>query len=174
MTSIEMGERVEEKRERRGFNRGSRDGKPFGSRPPLDEIVKESIAKVESFVFEGYEPVIITGLNSFQSKQAQRILEKAKEYQIKGYREDEQMILKVYPVGRLRRLAEQTAQEVMLKGDAVELPPMGSFQRFVIHDYFKDRQGVRTESFGEGDERRIRIQPQYGRVPKKIKKRLTF
>ncbi|MCK7460964.1 MAG: hypothetical protein MZU84_02280 [Sphingobacterium sp.] len=36
----------------------------------------------------------------------------------------------------------------MLRGEAVDLPPMGSFQRFVIHDYFKDRQGVRSESYG--------------------------
>jgi hypothetical protein len=165
---------VEESNERRRSDRGPRGGRPFGSRPPLDDIVKEFIAKVEASAFERYEPVILTGLNPFQRKQAQHILEKAKEYQIKGYREDEQMILKVYPVGRIRRLAEQMAQEVMLKGEAVDLPPMGSFQRFVIHDYFKDRQGVRTESFGEGEDRRIRISPQYGRVPKKIKKRLRL
>ncbi|MCK7460963.1 MAG: hypothetical protein MZU84_02275 [Sphingobacterium sp.] len=61
----------------------------------MDDIVKEAIAKVEASAFERYEPVIITGLNPFQRKQAQRILEKAKEYQIKGYREDEEMILKV-------------------------------------------------------------------------------
>ena len=165
---------MEESREHRKSNRGPREGRSFRSKPPLDDIVKESIARVEASSFENYEPVILTGLNSFQCNQAQRILEKANEYQVKGYREGDLMVLKVYPVGRLRRLAEQMAQEVMLKGEAVELPKMGSFQRFVVHEYFKDRQGVRTESFGEGEDRRIRIQQQYGRVMKKIKKKLTF
>jgi spoIIIJ-associated protein len=81
--------------------------------------------------------------------------------------------MKVYPVGKLRRFAEQKAQEVLMKGESEILPPMGSFERFVIHDYLKNRDGVRTESFGEGKDRHVEIFPLFGRNPKKVKRKLT-
>ena len=43
----------------------------------------------------------------------------------------------------------------------------------LVHDYLKDRDGIKTESYGEGKDRHIEIQPLFGRSPKKSKRRLT-
>ena len=117
--------------------------------------------------------IVVRELNGFQRKLVHQHFEKTEEYKVKTYHEDDKIILKVYPIGKLKRLAELKAQEVLIKGETEVLPPMGSFERFIIHDYLKDREGVRTESFGEGKERHIEINPLFGRSPKKVKRRLT-
>lgn len=70
-------------------------------------------------------------------------------------------------------MTETKVQEVLMSGEAVSLPPMDSFERFIIHEYMKNRGGVRTESTGEGEERHVVIFPIFGRTPKKAKRRLT-
>ncbi len=147
--------------------------KVFFKKPKFDEKVKEIIQQIEHTLQDSIESVKVQDLNSFQRKLLHEHFEKSQEYKVKTYRENENVTMKVYPVGKLKRLAELKAQEVLIKGETEVLPPMGSFERFVIHDYLKDRDGVRTESFGEGRERHIEINPLFGRSPKKIKKRLT-
>jgi len=147
--------------------------KAFFKKPKFDEKVKEIIQQIEHTLQDSIESVKVQDLNSFQRKLLHEHFEKSQEYKVKTYRENENVTMKVYPVGKLKRLAELKAQEVLIKGETEVLPPMGSFERFVIHDYLKDRDGVRTESFGEGRERHIEINPLFGRSPKKIKKRLT-
>ena len=120
------------------------------------------------------DPAIIKDLGGFQRKLVHEHFERTQEYSVKTYRDDEQVILKIYPTGRLKRLAEQKTQEVLMKGVSEALPPMGSYQRFVIHDYLKEREGVKTVSRGEeGKDRHIEIHPIYGRSLKKAKTRLT-
>jgi hypothetical protein len=140
---------------------------------PPDEKVREAIRNAESRLQSELRAVVIDGLNPFQRKQVYRHFERGSEYKIKAFPRDDQWIMKIYPVGNLKRLAEQKAQEVLMKGEIISLPPLGSFERFVIHDYLKERCGLRTESHGDGEERHIEIHPQFGRMPKKIKRRLT-
>ncbi len=139
----------------------------------MDENVLRSIRQAEEAFKEDSTPFKITGLNGFQRKQLYSYFEKKQEYRAKSYREKEEVIVKVFPIGHLKRLAEKAAQEVLMQGDIIDLPTMGSFERFVIHDYLKEREGVKTESYGEGKDRHIQISPQFGRGLKKTKKRLT-
>jgi len=39
----------------------------------------------------------------------------------------------------------------------VELEPMSSYERMVIHSYFQDAADIKTESVGDGDRRRVVI-----------------
>ena len=143
------------------------------TREKTDEEVKKAIFTVENAFENSLEPVLIREMNPFQRKQIYRHFEKTDEYQIKSYREGEEVTLRVYPVGRLKRLAEEKMQIVLMNGMPEALPAMGSFERFVIHSYLKDREGVRTESVGErGNDRHIEIQPLFGRALKKAKRRL--
>jgi len=153
----------------------TRKSRPRGGRrePPPDEKVLEAIRDAERQLQSSLQAVEIAGLNPFQRKQVYRHFERGTEYKIKAFPRDDHWIMKIYPVGNLKRLAEQKAQEVLMKGEMVSLSPLGSFERFVIHDYLKERSGLRTESRGEGEERHIEIHPQFGRMPKKIKRRLT-
>ena len=147
--------------------------KKFFKRKRFDAKAQETIKYIEDSLQDSSEAVTVQDLNSFQRKLIHEHFEKSQEYKIKTYRENDNVTMKVYPIGKLRRLAELKAQEVLIKGETEVLPPMGSFERFIIHDYLKDRDGVRTESFGEGRERHVEINPIFGRTPKKIKKRLT-
>ena len=145
----------------------------FKKSEKTDPHVQKLMEQIEKELRESIDPLIIHDLNGFQRKQIYAKYEKSLEFQIKTYREQDQVIMKIYPVGKLRRLAEIKAQEVLMKGEEEDLPPMGSFERFVIHDYLKDREGIKTESFGEGKERHIKLLPIFGRTPKKAKRRLT-
>jgi predicted RNA-binding protein Jag len=44
-------------------------------------------------------------------------------------------------------------------GKALDLPPMGSRERWVVHNALKDRSGITTSSVGEGRQKRVRIEP---------------
>ena len=148
----------ETKKERRP-RRGDRDG-GFRRGPQIDNDVKELIDQAERHLIDSLTYYAIPGLNPFQRKQVYRYFERTQEYAVKAYREEEKVTLRVYPVGALKRLAEQKTQECLMNGQAEALPPMGSFERFVIHDYLKLREGIKTESSGEnGKDRHIIISP---------------
>lgn len=159
----------DQNRERRPNRRDDK----YRHAPRMDENVLRSIRQVEEAFKENSTPFKITGLNGFQRKQLYTYFEKKQEYRAKSYKEKDDVIVKVYAIGHLKRLAEKAAQEVLMQGEFIELPPMSSFERYVIHDYLKDREGLKTESYGEGKERHIQISPQFGRSLKKVKKRLT-
>lgn len=142
-------------------------------KPKIDEKVREAIDTIEASLKDSLEPSVIRGFNNLQRKQLILHFEKNQEYKLKTYREQDDVIIKIFPVGVIKRLTEQKAQEVLMKGVPEVLSPMGSFERFIVHDYLKDREGIKTESYGEGKDRHVGIQPLFGRSPKKAKRRLT-
>lgn len=158
-------------RERGGDRRNDRD-RGYHRGPQIDEDVKKWIDEAERHLVDSLKYFEIPGMNPFQRKQIYRYFERTQEYAVKAYREEEVVTLRIYPVGALRRLAEQQTQEVVMKGGAVHLPVMGSFERFIVHDYLKSREGVNTQSVGErGEDRHIIISPLFGRSLKKAKKK---
>ena len=60
---------------------------------------------------------------------------------------------------QLRRLAQRMAQQVHQFGRPISLEPMPANERRIIHITLQDHTGVTTESNGEGDLRRVTIQP---------------
>jgi len=68
-----------------------------------------------------------------------------------GYRERRQE--------SLTRLAEKTAEQAVSEGQAVELEPMNSFERRLVHCALADRTDVRTTSEGEEPYRFVVIEP---------------
>lgn len=161
---------TEAKKERRPRRDGRGDG--FRRGPQMDEDIKLLIDEAERHLVDSLNYFAIPDLNPYQRKQIYRYFEKTREYAVKAYRDEETVTLRIYPVGALKRLAEQKTQECLMNGQPEELPAMGSFERFVIHDYLKAREGIRTESSGEnGRDRHITISPQFGRTLKKAKKK---
>lgn len=68
-----------------------------------------------------------------------------------------------YQKVRLRILKEAAARlagEVVQKGVARSLPPMNSYERRAVHLELAKISGIRTESQGEGEERKVVILPQ--------------
>lgn len=71
---------------------------------------------------------------------------------VEGYRKQEEEKLKVY-VQKMAELVKKTGQEETLS-------PMSSYKRRLIHTYVSEINGVKTESQGEGQDRRIIISPE--------------
>ena len=59
----------------------------------------------------------------------------------------------------LTKYARRAAEEVRMNGQSLELPPMKPFERRIVHMVLKEDAEVTTESYGEGEERRIKILP---------------
>jgi len=158
-----------------GKDEGSRDRRDRfrPRRPPVDENTRKIISDAETLLSGSMEPHTLKNLNPEQRKIVQHYFMRTQEYLVKTYREEDSVFLKIYPAGQLRRFAEQKAQEVLLKGDNEALPHMGSFERFIVHDYLKDRNGIHTESQGEGDGRHILISPIFGRTLKKARRKFS-
>ncbi len=55
----------------------------------------------------------------------------------------------------LRKLAEDTAKQVLDGGESARLSPMNPFERKVVHDAIADIDGVASESEGEEPHRRV-------------------
>lgn len=59
----------------------------------------------------------------------------------------------------LQRLAERMADKAVESGKRVKLEPMSSYERRIIHMALRDDGRVRTESAGEGRDRRVVVVP---------------
>lgn len=62
-------------------------------------------------------------------------------------------------VEAVQGLAHRTARRVLREGRTIELPPMNSSERRVVHVYLKDNPQVTTESEGNGDNRKVKVSP---------------
>ncbi len=76
----------------------------------------------------------------------------------------------------LERRAVNWAKEVLESGKEIELEPMPSWQRRIIHMVISETEGVESESIGEGRDRHLVIRPEVTKkepakkVAKKTKK----
>ena len=60
----------------------------------------------------------------------------------------------------LREMADRVADRVAQTGRSITLEPMAPSDRRVIHIYLGEREGIRTESVGYGDARKVQIIPE--------------
>ena len=60
----------------------------------------------------------------------------------------------------LREMADRVADRVVQTGRSITLEPMAPSDRRVIHLYLGEREGIRTESVGYGDARKVQIIPE--------------
>jgi len=59
----------------------------------------------------------------------------------------------------LREMARTFADEVMFDKKEKVLDPMSAYERRIVHMELANKEGVMTESIGEGEERRVVIRP---------------
>ncbi|MDZ7339676.1 MAG: hypothetical protein ONB30_14225 [candidate division KSB1 bacterium] len=147
------------------------EGKPRSKMSKIDRILVE----VQRNLRDSCEPATLTDLTAFERKRIHRFFDGNPEFETKTYRTDGNYVLKVFPVGNIRRLAEQKAEEARQRQCVVALPPMGSFERFVVHNALKQFNDLETVSVGEGAERHVEIRPRlYGRGLKRIIKKIKL
>ena len=68
-----------------------------------------------------------------------------------GYRERREQAL--------QRAADQAVDDAISYGRSVELEPMSSAERRIVHTYLRDRTDVQTHSEGDEPERRLVVSP---------------
>lgn len=120
-------------------------------------------------------PESLSGLNSFERKLVHRHFDHSTSYETRTYRNGDKFTLCVYPVANIEKFAKDKAEESLQSGESVELPPMGSFERYIVHNALKDYSGVETASVGDGKERHVQIvSKRFGRGLKRIAKRIKL
>ncbi len=62
----------------------------------------------------------------------------------------------------LEELAKTTADKVRFTGKPIELSPMSSYERRVIHMIISEQEGVESGSIDEGEYRRVIVSPKSG------------
>jgi len=62
-------------------------------------------------------------------------------------------------VEAIQGMAHRTARRAVRERRTVEMPPMNSSERRVVHLYLSENPGVATESEGSGDNRRVKVSP---------------
>jgi len=165
--------------------RPERERRPDGrrgfrsDRPPREEIdtsrVDQLLQDAEHKLADSISAVHFEDLSAFERKHVHEFFEQRLDFETKTYRDGERHVLWVFPVGNLRKFAEAKANEALASGDAVTLPAMSNYERFIIHDALKDWESVETTSEGEGAERHVVIAPvKFGRRLKRIAKKIKL
>jgi spoIIIJ-associated protein len=72
---------------------------------------------------------------------------------VNGYKQKRQQVLK--------ELAERVAEQVENSGKSFTLEPMPAYERRIIHLALSNHPGVKTESVGYGEDRKVSIIPKY-------------
>ncbi len=154
---------------------GPRNRGRHGRNREDDERIQKIIRNAQDMLSDTSQAICLEDLNAYERKRIHQYFENKGDFETKTYRNGEDYLLWIFPVGKLRRLAEEKAQEALDTGEEVDFPPMSNYERFIIHDTLKSWDSVETTSFGEGDERFVRITPQrFGRRLKRIAKRLKI
>jgi predicted RNA-binding protein Jag len=137
--------------------------------------IKKLIGDLESKLEKSIAPEALKNLNSFERKLIHRHFDHNSLFETRTYREGDSFKLYIYPVENIKQFARNKAQEAMDSGREVALPPMGSYERYIVHSSLQDMTGIETESFGEGAERHVQItSKRFGRGLKRIAKKIKL
>lgn len=163
-----------EERRKPGFHRrGPRYGN--GLDPGNDSNIKKVLSDVEEKLKDSTRPELLNGLNSFERKLVHRHFDHDPNFETRTYRDGDNFKLFVYPVGNIKKFALDKADESLRTGEEIDLPPMGSYERFLVHAALQDIAGIETVSQGEGKDRFVRIvSRKFGRGLKKIAKKIRL
>ncbi len=154
-------------------NRKSDHGK-FKNRQD-DVKINTLIQKIKKELDGSIVPITLSELNAFERKLVHRHFDHDPDIVTKTYRRGDVHELKIYPVGNLRKYAEEKARLAIDNGETVVLPHMSSYERFIIHDFLKENELITSESKGEGYERHVEIKPNmFGRGLKRIFKKIKL
>jgi len=141
--------------------------------PRITELIHETQQKLNDSI----QPVQLPNLNAVERKQVHRFFEFQKPaFETKTYRGNgEEQVLWVFPIANLTKWTAEQAKRAVETDTEIALPPMSSYERFIVHNVLKAIDSLESFSEGEGESRHIRIQPKkFGRGLKKIIKKIKL
>lgn len=118
-----------------------------------DQILKLEIHSQEAQALIGYQGKNLADIQSVLSKIVKKNFgpDVFLDIDVNGYKSDKEE--------RFRDLAQDAADEAASSRREKFLFPMNAFERRIIHTELSQRGDVKTESVGEGDERKVVIRP---------------
>jgi len=118
-----------------------------------EEEIRATVNGEELGLLIGKHGVTIDALQHLASRAAFRDLTDRKSVVLDaaGYRERRE--------AALQRAADQAVQDALSYGRPVELEPMSSHERRIVHTYLRDRTDVQTHSEGDEPDRRLVVSP---------------
>ena len=133
------------------------------------------LVDVQKQLRDTIEPVSIENLNSYERKRIHSFFDDKENFETKTYQRNGRQVLKVFPVGNLKKLAKEKADLVLDTGETYTFPFLPGYERYVVHNYLKDFDGIETKSAGEGEDRRLEIKPvRFGRSLRRIIKKIRL
>ena len=162
---------MNEERGKARFEKGSHSG-----RGTDEQNIRKLISGVEEKLQESIRAESLDGLNSFERKMVHGHFDHNPDFETRTYRNGDKFSLSIYPVGNIKKYVNDKTQELLKSGEEVcDLPPMGSYERYVVHAALQDVTGVETSSHGEGPERHVQIvSKRFGRGLKRIVKKIRL
>ena len=137
--------------------------------------IDKIIIDIQKNLRDTWKPMSIDSLTAYERKRIHGFFDNKPDYKTKTYRDGDNLVFRIYPVKNLKQFGEEQAREALSRNTTIALPPMGNYERFVIHDHLKSMDGVETISFGEDAERHVEISPKkFGRTLKKIIKKIKL
>jgi predicted RNA-binding protein Jag len=157
-----------------GFSRDRRDrnDREDNQMGKIDRIIID----IQRQLRDSIAPVELTDLNPFERKRIHAFFDNKPEFKTRTYRDDNDgHVFRVYPIGNLKKYVDTKVKEALEKRETIKLPPMGNFERFIIHDHLKDLEDIETTSQGENEARHIELVPKkFGRTLKRIIKKMKL
>jgi len=151
--------------------KGKPSEKPRFNMSKIDQILIDIQRKLRDSI----EPYSVENLTSFERKRIHSFFDNKEDYETRTYRQDDRFVLKVIPVGNLKRLAKEKAEHVLKTGEKAVFPYLNNYERYIVHNYLKDFEGIETKSNGEGPNRRLEIKPaKFGRSLRRIIKKIKL
>ncbi len=161
---------MERKSRRPGLNRA-----PAGRHSEDFAKIDRILIDIQKNLQDSIEPVSLENLTAYERKRIHSFFDDKPEFKTKTYRDSDQFVLKIFPVGNLKKFADEKLKLVLETGQSVYLENLGNYERFVIHDHLKSTEGIETTSTGEDDNRILEIkQKAFGRALKKIIKKIKI
>ncbi len=140
-----------------------------------DEKIQRLIRNIQELLADTNQAICLEDLNAYERKRIHQFFDNKADFETKTYRNGEDYLLWIFPVAKLRQFAEEKAREALETGEEIDLPPMSNYERFIVHDALKSWDNVETVSYGEGEERHVRITPiRFGRKLKRMVKKIKF
>lgn len=119
-----------------------------------NDVIFVNISTPDSSIFIGKGGVVLADIQLLLRKIVKKALDKEVFFNadIDGYKEDK--------IERIKEMARSAADEVLITKKEKILPPLSSFARRIVHTEIANKQGLRTESIGIGDQKRIIVREQ--------------
>ncbi|MCA9733021.1 MAG: hypothetical protein H6696_00355 [Deferribacteres bacterium] len=163
--------------DRGGSRRGSYQGRgqQRNRNREDDEKIQRTIRNAQEMLQDSIHAVCLEELNAYERMRVHQFFDNKGDFETKTYRNGEEHLLWIFPVGKIREYVLEKAREAVKTGEEIELHPMSNYERFIVHDVLKDDESVETTSIGEGDERFVKIVPvRFGRKLRKMARKLKL